>query len=71
MTTTLDLDAIFNPDQRIGKPRKGVENPEQLPPEWYERWQERSAIMEYDGHLPPFEAEVQAFQDVLRQMRQA
>lgn len=67
--TTLDLNAIFDPDQRVAKRSNGVATPEQLPPEWFERWQERRAIMEYDGHLPPSEAEVQAFQDVLLQMR--
>jgi hypothetical protein len=45
--------------------------PSELPPDWHFVWDERAAIMEYDGGLPRERAEVEALKDVLRQMREA
>jgi hypothetical protein len=45
------------------------EEGDRLNTEWLELWEERSAIMEYDGKLPREQAEAQALADVLRQMR--
>jgi hypothetical protein len=42
--------------------------PENLPPEWRERWAERAAIMEHDGGLHHDQANAEAFDDILRQM---
>jgi hypothetical protein len=42
-----------------------------LPPDWHELWDERAAIMEYDGGLPREHAEAQALLDILSQMRRA
>jgi hypothetical protein len=40
--------------------------PDDLPPDWHELWEERAAIMEFDGGLPREQAE--ALADVLRSM---
>src|SRR5262249_34737413 len=45
--------------------------PADLPPDWHFVWDERAAIMEYDGGLPRERAEALALADVLRQMRRA
>jgi hypothetical protein len=45
--------------------------PADLPPDWQFAWEERAAIMEYDGGLPREQADVLALADVLRQMRAA
>lgn len=42
-----------------------------LPPDWHVRWDERAAIMEYDGKLPREHAEALALDDILQQMREA
>jgi hypothetical protein len=43
--------------------------PEHLPPEWHFLWDERAAIMEYDGKMPRERAEAMALEDILGQMR--
>jgi hypothetical protein len=43
--------------------------PAELPPDWYISWDERAAIMEYDGKLPRDRAEALALEDILAQMR--
>src|SRR5262245_22490124 len=45
--------------------------PADLPADWHFLWDERSAIMEFDGGLPRERAEALALADVLRQMRRA
>jgi hypothetical protein len=45
--------------------------PADLPPEWHLAWDERAAIMEYDGKLPRERAEALALADVLRAMERA
>ena len=42
--------------------------PHDLPVEWWQLWDERAAIMEYDGNLPRERAEALAMDDVLKQM---
>lgn len=42
--------------------------PEQLPEFLHDEWEERSAIMEYDGGLPRDRAEALAFAEILEQM---
>jgi hypothetical protein len=42
-----------------------------LPPDWHLLWDERAAIMEYDGGLPREHAEAQALADIIAQMRRA
>jgi len=69
----LDLEAIFNPDVieaeiaarqcRAAPPL----TPDALPPEWHVLWDERAAIMEYDGGMPRERAEAEALADILRQ----
>ena len=63
----LDLESIFEPDRRAQGAEPAIPSPQQLPADWYERWQERAAIMQY-GKLPPERADAEALQDVLRQM---
>ena len=45
--------------------------PGDLPGDWRVEWEERAAVMEYDGGLPRERAEALALDDVLRRMRQA
>ena len=42
--------------------------PEHLPMDWRIEWEERAAIMEYDGGLSREGAEAKALADILRQM---
>jgi hypothetical protein len=46
-----------------------VVSPADLQAEWREEWNERAAIMEYDGGLPRERAEHVALADIVRQMR--
>ena len=41
---------------------------EVTPPDWYVAWDERAAIMEYEGRLPRERAEAAALDDIRRQM---
>src|SRR5262245_58417074 len=43
--------------------------PADLPADWHFLWDERAAIVEYDGQLPRQRAEALALADVLQQMR--
>lgn len=45
--------------------------PNNLPVEWWQLWDERAAIMEYDGNLPRERAEALALDDILKQMELA
>src|SRR5262249_6425799 len=45
--------------------------PADLPADWHAVWDERAAIMEYDGGLPRERAEALALVDILQQMRRA
>jgi len=45
--------------------------PEDLPMDWRIEWEERAAIMEYDGGLPRDRAERAALEDIFRLMREA
>ncbi len=67
----LDLKAIFDADaaERRRLARRGREqSPNDLPGDWRVWWEERAAIMEYDGCLPRERAEALAFDAVLRLM---
>src|SRR5262245_2498751 len=62
-TTMLDLKAIFSPDETVLACLNSVQEispgitPADLPPDWHLLWDERAAIMEYDGGLPRERAE--------------
>jgi hypothetical protein len=45
--------------------------PDDLPPDWHDLWEERAAIMEFDGSLPRERAEALALADALRSMERA
>lgn len=45
--------------------------PEDLPAEWHFLWDERAAIMEYDGELPRERAEALALAEIRRLMQAA
>jgi hypothetical protein len=45
--------------------------PGDLPADWHFLWDERAAIMEYDGELPRERAEALALAEVVREMEQA
>jgi hypothetical protein len=66
----LDLDAIFHPE-RFTPPAVADIGPDDLPPDWRDDWEERAAIMEYDGGLPKEHAEAAALADTLERMRRA
>jgi hypothetical protein len=42
-----------------------------LSPDWHLQWDERAAIMEYDGGLPREHAEAQALAEIIVQMRRS
>jgi len=44
-------------------------SPEKLPPEWRELYEERAAIMEFDGRLSRERAEAAAWCEVVRRMK--
>jgi hypothetical protein len=67
MTTLPDLsflDDVGNDDCLHG-PQLGL-TPANLPPYWYVLWDERAAVMEYDGGIPREQAEHLALLDVLK-----
>ena len=73
----LDLDAIFNPDGE-GKAKVVPPSTRSLPPDEslsdlpadrHFEWDERAAIMEYEGGIPRERAEYLALLDVLARMR--
>ncbi len=64
----LDLDDIFDND-RILVPREPDLEPDDLPPEWRDEYQERAAIRELSGGLPRELAEHHALLDVLKMMK--
>lgn len=45
--------------------------PDNLPPHWREAFEERAAIMEFDGNLSRVRAEELALRDTLNEMRRA
>jgi hypothetical protein len=45
--------------------------PADLPADWHFLWDERAAIMEYDGKMSREQAEAAALADTLRRMRAA
>jgi len=45
--------------------------PADLPGDWHDLWDERAAIMEYDGGLLREHAEAEALKYILEEMRQA
>ena len=69
----LDLDTIFDPDRVAEVVRTGQRSPcigpESLPMERRIEWEERAAIMQYDGGLSRDQAEAEALTDILGQMR--
>ena len=40
-----------------------------LPSEWLEEFEERAAILEYDGHLPRNEAEKKALMEIVTRIK--
>jgi len=46
-----------------------VASPHELPPDWRVEFEERAAILEYDGGLPRWQADEQALQEITEQIR--
>ena len=68
----LDLKVIFDPDRGIpASPPVPARTAADLSADWHFAWDERAAIMEYDGGLSREQAEVHALLDILEQMRRA
>ena len=81
------LDWLFDPRTQIGHPAnvvglqpEGADDPDPadllhptdlLPGHWWYVWEERAAIIEYDGGLHREQAEALALVDVMKQMRSA
>ena len=61
----LDLEAIFDPDRRPVR----IESPNDLPGDWRMEFEERAAIMEYDGNMLREHAEAHALAEITRAMR--
>jgi hypothetical protein len=65
----LDLKTIFDPDRMA--PAHGSEiRVEDLDPDWRIEWEERAAIMEYDGGLPCERAEAAALAEIAARIQQ-
>ena len=60
------LEGLFRPADPPATPEIG---PDDLPPDWRNAWEERAAIMEYDGGLPKEHAEAAALAVTLEAMR--
>jgi hypothetical protein len=71
------LESLFADSEDAAKPLRhaDIESPaitvNDLPADWHFLWDERAAIMEYDGRMPREHAEAAALADILRRMRQA
>jgi hypothetical protein len=73
----LDLDAIFNPDETMPArptvpvpapaPTSGI-GPDDLPGDWRVDWEERAAVLEYEGGHPREQAEALALAEIIQQM---
>ena len=63
----LDLDAIFDPDRRA----PSIRSPNDLPADWRELWEERAAIMQFEGGLPREVAERSALLEIQKLMQWA
>jgi hypothetical protein len=55
--------------QSAAQSRTLLSNPDDLHGEWRARFEERAAIMEYDGNMPRSQAEAKALEDTLQQMQ--
>ena len=76
----IDLSSIFDPAQvdafnaaRFGRPSDPQQaqdiGPDDLPGDWRMEFEERAAIMEYEGNMPRERAEALALADVVGRMR--
>lgn len=66
----LDISAIFHPDRCPPRETAAIAIGHYLlPPEWHAIWDERAAIMEYEGGLHREQAEAQALKQVLAMMQ--
>jgi hypothetical protein len=74
----LDLAYIFDPEQQVlftsraasptAVPAASVLGVEDLPGDWRVEWEERAAVLEYDGKIPRERAEAQALTEILGKM---
>jgi len=60
------LKSLF--EERPSTVRVQVIGPDDLPAEWHMAWDERAAIMEFDGGLPRERAEAEALKIILEEM---
>jgi hypothetical protein len=74
----MKLELIFDPDyieNAVRKARNGVDIPdlrvEDLDPDWRIEFEERAAIIEYDGGMSREHAEAGALRDICHLMKQA
>ncbi|MFL5329875.1 MAG: hypothetical protein ACJ8C4_13280 [Gemmataceae bacterium] len=65
----LDLKTTFDPDRNARLPVSLGITSDDLPDDWRHHYEERAAIMEYDGGLAKEHAEAVAVADTLEAMR--
>ncbi|HSW45111.1 MAG TPA: hypothetical protein VLM89_06030 [Phycisphaerae bacterium] len=70
------LAGLFKPESGAGLAEATLTadpaiGPDDLPPEWRERYEERAAIREYDGGQAREHAEAEALRETLEAMRRA
>ena len=71
------LDELFVHSAMTAEPAEAeavkslILGPNDLPGDWRVEWEERAAIMEYDGGLPRERAEAFALDDILSRMEHA
>ena len=63
------LEGLFSPQPSRGAPDGDSVRPADLPLDWHFEWDERAAIMEYDGEMTRERAEARALTDILARMR--
>jgi hypothetical protein len=64
------LQSLFRPPTEATAPDPDV-RVEDLDPDWRVEWEERAAVMEYDGSLPRERTEAAALVEIAKEMRAA
>lgn len=67
MTSALERLRALQAGESVSPP--AVTGPEDLPIEWRVEYEERAAILEYDGGLNRDEADAQALQEIMERLK--
>ncbi len=72
----IDLDWVFDADRSVRDALArastlDIEQPEDLPAEWWVEWGERAAVRQFDGMQAREHAEAEALTEIIARMRAA